>query len=152
MFIQGIIGDRWHCRAPIIIVNCLIGIVGLNLLGFASSSGVRYFGVFLATVSCNSNVPAIIAYQANNIRGQWKRALTSATLVGTGGLGGILGTSIFRAQDAPTYIPGLIGCMIAFGLMILVTSLLTLKFWRANKSASRGGIILEGLEGFSYTY
>jgi MFS-type transporter involved in bile tolerance (Atg22 family) len=44
MFIQGIIDDRWHCRAPIIIVNCLIGIVGLNLLGFASSSSVRYFG------------------------------------------------------------------------------------------------------------
>jgi MFS family permease len=92
MFGKGIIGDRWHYRAPIIIVNSLLGIIGLALLGFATNSSVRYFGVFLATVSCNSNVPAIITYQANNLRGQWKCALTSTTLLGAGGLGGIIGT------------------------------------------------------------
>lgn len=45
----------------------------------------------------------ILTYQANNIRGQWKRALCSATLVGTGGIGGIIGSTIFRAQDKPGY-------------------------------------------------
>jgi MFS family permease len=152
MFLQAIVGDRWHRRAPIIIVNSLIGIVGLALLGFLKNSKIRYFGVFLATVSCNSNVPAILTYQANNIRGQWKRALSSATLVGAGGLGGIVGTSIFRAQDAPTYVPGMIGCMIAFGLIILVTIFLSIKFLRENRSAELGERVLEGLTGFRYTY
>jgi hypothetical protein len=42
-----------------------------------------------------------MAYQANNIRGQWKRAFASATLVGFGGLGGIAGSTVFRQQDSP---------------------------------------------------
>lgn len=41
--------------------------------------------------------------QANNIRGQWKRAFCSATLVGFGGIGGIAGSLVFRSQDAPDY-------------------------------------------------
>jgi hypothetical protein len=69
---------------------------GLPLLGFAKNNGVRYFGVFLATIACNANLPYILAYRANNIRGQWKRALCSATLVGAGGIGGIIGGTVFR--------------------------------------------------------
>lgn len=42
-----------------------------------------------------------MAYQANNIRGQWKRAFASATLVGFGGLGGIAGSTVFRQEDSP---------------------------------------------------
>jgi hypothetical protein len=52
-----------------------------------------------------------MAYQANNIRGQWTRAFASATLVGFGGIGGIAGSLIFRSQDAPDYIPGIWGAM-----------------------------------------
>jgi hypothetical protein len=47
-----------------------------------------------------------MSYQGNNIRGQWKRAFCSATLVGFGGVGGIAGSLIFRNQDAPGYLPG----------------------------------------------
>lgn len=47
-----------------------------------------------------------MSYQGNNIRGQWKRAFCSATLVGFGGIGGIAGSLVFRTQDAPGYIPG----------------------------------------------
>jgi hypothetical protein len=47
----------------------------------------------MATTGCNANIPCILAWQANNIRGQWKRALCSATLVGFGGIGGIIGST-----------------------------------------------------------
>jgi len=40
-------------------------------MGFASNSGVRYFGVFIAAAGVNANVPASMAYQFNNVRGQW---------------------------------------------------------------------------------
>jgi hypothetical protein len=40
--------------------------------------------VFLACAGANANVPTVMAYQANNIRGHWKRAFCSATLVGFG--------------------------------------------------------------------
>jgi len=59
-------GDKWHIRAPFIIVNAFMGIIGLCLLGFAKNNGARYFGVFLAVTSANSNVPCILTYQANN--------------------------------------------------------------------------------------
>jgi hypothetical protein len=48
-----------------------------------------------------------MAYQANNIRGQWTIAFASATLVSFGGIGGIAGSLVFRSQDAPKYIPGI---------------------------------------------
>lgn len=78
----------------------LLSIVGLAVLGWVKSVAARYFGVFLVAAGANANVPATLAYQANNIRGQWKRAFCSATLVGFGALGGIAGTLIFRSASS----------------------------------------------------
>jgi hypothetical protein len=144
-------GDSMHIRSPWVIANGVLALIGLPMIGFSNNVGVRYFGVFLATAAANANVPCILTWQANNIRGQWKRALCSATLVGAGGIGGIIGGTVFRTQDAPHYVPGITACMIAAGLIIVVALLLDLKFWMANKRANAGGKIIEGLEGFRYT-
>ncbi|KAH9207116.1 retrograde regulation protein 2 [Leptodontidium sp. 2 PMI_412] len=151
MFVCAAIGDKYHIRAPIIIGNAMLGLIGLPLLGYATNNGVRYFGVFLATIACNANIPAVLTYQANNIRGQWKRALCSATLVGFGGIGGIIGSTVFRDQDAPKYHPGIMTTMISSGLVIVITCLMTVKFHLANKRVDRGGKAIEGQEGFRYT-
>ena len=113
---------------------------------------VRYFGVFIAVSACNANVPAVLTWQANNIRGQWKRALCSATLVGFGGIGGIIGGTVFRSQDSPNYHPGILTCMLASALIIIITLALDFKFYRANARARAGGKPIEGLQGFLYTY
>ena len=107
MTVSAYLGDRFHVRGPILIANSLIALVGLPIMGFASSNGARYFGVFLVTAGTNANIPTALAYQANNVRGQWKRALTSALFVAFGGIGGISGGTIFRPQDKPRYIPGI---------------------------------------------
>ena len=168
MYTWAYLGDKYHIRAPFILINGVLLLIGkacmspgsrkatnrslgLPLLGFAKSNGVRYFGVFIATIACNANVPCVLTYQANNIRGQWKRALCSATLVGAGGIGGIIGSTVFRDQDKPTYHPGIYATMIAGGLIIIITLALTFKFHRANKRAAAGGKWIEGLEGFRYT-
>lgn len=144
-------GDKHHIRGPLIIVNGVMGVIGLALLGFTENVGVRYFGVFLATTAANANIPCILTFQANNIRGQWKRALASATLVGAGGIGGIVGSTVFRSQDKPSYRPGMYTTILANGLIIVITGLLMLKFHFANKRAARGGKVIEGLAGFRYT-
>lgn len=151
MYISAVVGDKYHLRGPIVIGNAVLGLIGLPLLGFAKNPAARYVGVFLATTSCNANVPTILSYQANNLRGQWKRALASATLVGAGGIGGIIGSTVFRSQDKPGYLPGIYATTIACALVVVITCLLELKFWRANKRAAAGGKIIEGLEGFRYT-
>jgi hypothetical protein len=112
---------------------------------------VRYFGVFLITGAANAQLPAAMAYQANNIRGQWKRAFCSATLVGFGGVGGISGSLVFRSQDAPNYRPGMYAAITVQLLIIVICSVNTLYFLRCNRKAEKGELVLEGNERFRYT-
>lgn len=129
---------------------------------------MRYFGVFLTTAGANANIPAVMAYQvrtvhsgksfwltvsdqANNIRGQWKRAFCSALLVGFGGIGGIAGSLVFRSQDAPEYRPGIIAAMACNGLIIVIVATLSIHFRICNRKVRDGQMIVEGLHGFMYT-
>jgi predicted MFS family arabinose efflux permease len=157
MFATGYLGDKYKLRGPIIAFNMLLCLIGLPIMGWAKSSAVRYFGVFLTTAGANSNVPAVMSYQANNIRGQWKRAFCSATLVGFGGIGGIAGGMVFRSQDAPHYYPGLYACIATSLLTLVIVGILTLAFVRKNRQADRGEVELEDSDedhqkGFRYTY
>lgn len=168
MFAMAWAGDKYHIRSPFVIANAVLALIGmlatlsvndqtnfllgLPLLGFAESTGARYFGIFLATTAANANVPCVLTWQANNIRGQWKRAFCSATLVGTGGIGGIIGSTVFRSQDRLTgYRPGIYCTILAAFLIIVLSLAMDYKFWRANKRAEAGGKVIEGLEGFRYT-
>lgn len=107
MYSTAWVADKYRMRAPILIFNALLAIIGLPMMGFAKSDAVRYVGVFFTVAGANANIPACMAYQANNVRGQWTRAFSSATLVGFGGLGGIVSSLVFREKDAPEYRPGI---------------------------------------------
>jgi len=77
--------------------------------------------------------------------------LCSATLVGAGGIGGIIGGTVFREQDKPQYYPGIYTVMIASALIVIITLALDFKFILANKRVDKGGKPIEGLQGFKYT-
>jgi len=70
MYVLAVFCDKYRIRGAVIALNAVVGLVGLPLLGYAKSAPIRYFGVFLATISCNANVPVILTYQANNVRGE----------------------------------------------------------------------------------
>jgi MFS-type transporter involved in bile tolerance (Atg22 family) len=95
--------DKYNIRAPFFLFNCALEVIGVCVLGFAKGSYVRYFGAFFIVGPGFANIPFSLTYQANNILGQWKRAFCSATIVGAGGIGGIIGSLVFRSQDAPAY-------------------------------------------------
>lgn len=107
MYTSAWVGDRFHVRGPLLVVNAMLCIIGLPMMGFAEGNVTRYAGVFLTVAGCNANIPSCMAYQANNVRGQWTRAFCSATLVGFGGIGGIASSLLFREEDAPHYRPGM---------------------------------------------
>ncbi|KAF3929477.1 hypothetical protein ABW19_dt0200009 [Dactylella cylindrospora] len=152
MFLCGWYGDKYKQRGVIIVANALFEILGLTLMGWAPSNGAKYVGVFFACAGANCNVPAVLTYQANNIRGQWKRAFSSATLVGLGGVGGIIGGLVFRPQDAPDYLPGLYAGLTAAALTIITVGGLSVYFTIVNRSADRGERKLEeSEENFRYT-
>ncbi|KXX80716.1 High-affinity nicotinic acid transporter [Madurella mycetomatis] len=158
IFGTGWIGDKYRVRGPIIVFNALLCIIGLPIMGFHSSPAVRYFGVFLVTAGANANVAAAMSYQANNIRGQWKRAFCSATFVSFGGIGGIAGSLIFRSQDQPHYRPGLYACLGTTILTMVLVGGMSLHFYFLNRKADRGEKELECdaddtyEPGFRYTY
>lgn len=102
MYAESWFGDKKHCRGPQILTNCVLGIIGLALMGWTDTVGSQYFGVFVLTGAVQANIPQVMSYQANNIRGQWTRAFCSASLVGAGGIGGIAGSMIFRHQEQVT--------------------------------------------------
>lgn len=151
------IGDKKRLRAPIIAIQCIIVIVGLMLVSYATNNGVRYFGAFLGVAGGQGNVPAILAYQSNNIRSQSKRAVGSALQIGFGAIGGILASTTFRQKDAPRYATGL---WVSAGLQLYMLAVLvatTLFFWKKNKQAdtktANGELAeVEGQVGFRYTY
>lgn len=78
---------------------------------WAEGAGTQYVGTLFVTAGSSANIPGIMVYQANNIRGPWKRAFCSASLTTLGGIGGIGGSLVFREQDAPQYVPGIITCL-----------------------------------------
>lgn len=98
MFIEGLISDRYRIRSPILYFNACACITGLCLLVWIGSPGVQYFGAILVTAGCSANLPTIMVFQANNIRGTWKRAFCSASMIGLGGTGGIAGSLVFRSR------------------------------------------------------
>ncbi|EFR01062.1 hypothetical protein MGYG_04065 [Nannizzia gypsea CBS 118893] len=151
MYTSAYIADKYRMRAPVIAVNSLITLIGLPMVGFGKGNALRYAGVFLATAGANANIPSAMAYQANNIRGQWTRALASATLVGFGGIGGIAGSLVFRSQDAPEYIPGIWAAITSQLVLLLTVAVMSWHFWRSNKKADRGELVIEGSQTFRYT-
>jgi MFS family permease len=57
MFGLAWIGDRYHIRGPLLLVNCALGLIGAPLLGWADNVGARYFGTFLICASAQGGIP-----------------------------------------------------------------------------------------------
>ncbi|RDA88896.1 hypothetical protein CP532_5520 [Ophiocordyceps camponoti-leonardi (nom. inval.)] len=157
-YASGWVSDRYRVRGPVVAANMVICLVGLPMMGWLPRAAGRYAGVFLVTAGSNATIPLTLALQANNVRGQWKRAFCSATLVAFGGLGGIAGSLVFRDQDRTTgYRPGMWACIACSLLNILLVGVCALHSKRENGLADKGRKVLESeeaeaSEGFRYTY
>lgn len=147
------IGDKYHIRAPIIAAQALIVIIGLMITAYHTSNGVRYFGIFLGTAGCQGNVPAILAYQSNNIRMQSKRSVGSALQIGFGAIGGIIASTAFTQKEAPLYRSGLWATAALQFWMLGCLCVTSYYFWKKNKQVDNGTLDkpIEGQEGFKYT-
>lgn len=167
--LSSLIGDKFQLRGPIITFNCLCLITGFGMLGFSDQVTVRYVGTYLATGAYVANWAGMATYQANNIVGQWKRVFTAAAVTAFNGAGGIAGSFIVRQPEAPRYMTAIwvsiglvsekasvdanayrvyrshiliIGCVAAFSVY----------FYMANQRQRKGKQIIEGTEGFRFTF
>lgn len=144
--------DKFGLRGPVITFNALCVIIGFCMFGFSSITVARYIGVFLATGAYISNWAALSAYQANNITGQWKRATVASAISACNGLGGIAGSYIVRADEAPRYFTAVWVSISSHILMICLVAACTVWFFLENRKQKAGRKILESVEGWRYTY
>ncbi|CAG9962883.1 unnamed protein product [Clonostachys byssicola] len=148
---SSLVGDRLWLRGPVIIFNCVCLIVGFCMLGFVDQVVVRYIGTYLATGAYISNWAALSTYQANNVAGQWKRAVTAAAVTAFNGAGGIAGSYIVRQTEAPRYMTAVWISIGSHIMIICVVLLMSVYFLWANRRADLGKLVIEGVEGFRYT-
>ncbi|KAJ4992101.1 major facilitator superfamily transporter [Stagonosporopsis vannaccii] len=145
-------GDRFQLRGPVIVFNCLTLIAGFAMLGFSSHVAVRLIGTYLATGAYVANWAAMATYQANNVVGQWKRIFTAAAVTACNGAGGIAGSFIVRQQESPRYLTAVWVSIGSHVMIIAVVGVFSAYFAWANARQKRGRSVLEGTEGFRFTY
>lgn len=144
--------DRTRMRSPFLFINASVCLTGLLMTAFHPNNNVRYGGLFLGIAGCNSNLPSILAWQANNIRGQSTRAVASALQVGFGAIGGIYASTTFMEKEAPKYRSGLWAAAATQMFTIATAICLVIYYKVANIRADRLHVPVEGHERFRYTY
>ena len=152
VIITSIISDRYHIRGPVITFNCFCLIIGFCMLGFSNQVAVRYIGTFLATGAYVSNWAALTAFYQSNVCGQWKRAFTAAVVTMLNGAGGIAGSFIVRQAEAPHYWTAVWISIGSHVLIIALVAVFTTWFFVANKRQRAGKVVLEGTDGFTYSF
>ncbi|KAE9374310.1 MFS general substrate transporter [Stipitochalara longipes BDJ] len=149
-FISWLAGET-RLRGPFIIVLGIFALVGFCMMGFLSNATARYVGVFIGEAGVQNFVVTSLAWQANNIRGEAKRAVATAFIVMASGISGIYSSLVFRQQNAPRYIPGVIAVLAPSVVTIILAVLTSLILKRRIKEVDKEKIIIEGSETFRYT-
>lgn len=109
-------------------------------------------GVFLGVSGCNGNLPTIIAFQSNNVRGDSRRSVASGVQMLFASLGGIYASCTFMQKEYPTYVTG-VWCGVA--TQFLLIGLVALMYWwfrRQNNKADREGVPIQDDPEYRYTF
>ncbi|KAJ2979252.1 hypothetical protein NUW58_g7249 [Xylaria curta] len=137
----GIICSKWkNLRMYFMmfsVVPPFIGFIVLSLLPNEPQYKWTKWGGYVMTVV--STIGLFLAWTLipSNVAGRTKRTLISSfTFVGYC-VGNIVGSQIFDYRDAPRYIPGTIGCAIAFGLEFLVIAIWRLTLVVRNRQRDK---------------
>ncbi|KAJ8076727.1 hypothetical protein PM082_001150 [Marasmius tenuissimus] len=138
--------DKYHHRAAFLAIQTIMTIAGFLVTGYVHDSTWRYFGLFLGNAGSAACIPGILAYASNNVVSHSKRAVSTGVIISAGGVGGIIATTIFRQQDFPRYLPGVIVTISFQGLLLVLLGIITAYFWDQNKKTRR-----EGAGRFLYT-
>jgi hypothetical protein len=136
--------ERFHKRAPFAIGSSTIAIIGYIILitnkNPTKRPGVSYVGTFFAAAGIYPSTALALAWPANNVSGQTKRAVVGAMQISIGNLGAVLGTQLYRPSMAPRY---LLGHGFALGYSIGNVGVSTLIWWyleRENRKREATGV------------
>jgi uncharacterized membrane protein len=100
---------RW--RFPFVALGFLFTLIGMVIyvaIDVERDINVAYFASFMTTWGTSAPSLLLDVWYNNNIASEGKRIVLTSTAVPLANLMGLVSSNIFRAQDAPKYIPALI--------------------------------------------
>ncbi|KAJ9143111.1 MFS general substrate transporter [Pleurostoma richardsiae] len=140
---SGFLADRYRQRMLSVVIPNTIAAIGFVIIiasvRYPQVPGVTYFGIFLMAGGLYCISPAVMAWTALNCAGSMKRAVGMALMLSFSQLGGIVGSNIFIANQAPTY-P--VGFGICLGMLVVFGIIWPLVYWVILKriNAARASI------------
>lgn len=151
LMITATISDKFQKRATVCLAALILMITGFSIMRVGFSPEVRYLGIFFATMGVHSTIPAVLALNQTNILGSSARSVSSGILIACGAIGSIIGSLIFREQDAPSYGPGIYTTIGLTTWNVFAIIALVIIYRRRNKAADRDGTVIQGVPGFRYS-
>jgi hypothetical protein len=128
-----VVSERQRRRAPFIMSTSALGIIGYIILLSDPRPGPSYVGTFFAACGIYPGVALILAWPANNVGGQTKRAVACALQISVGNLGAVIGTQLYREETSPRYFLGHGFALGYLSLNICIIGVLWLVLRRENQ-------------------
>jgi len=131
------LSDRFYWRMPFVIIPMTIIMIAYAILmslngQLATHKGVAYFSIVLAVIGIYPIQAAAASWNANTLAPSSRRAIGIALMNAAGNVGGIAGSFMYLASEAPKYYTGF-GLSMAFGATgVLVALCLEWSYKHAN--------------------
>jgi hypothetical protein len=132
--------DKLKQRAPFVIYPyslCAIGFIILMALPKDKWPGARYGILFPIAVGLYTPLCVVVAWNANNLAGSWKRAIGMGLQITLGNLGGAVGSNIYLKRESPNYWTGYTVSLVILVAAIISGVLLRIFLRRVNISRER---------------
>lgn len=138
--VAALLADKHQTRWPFIVFPyCVasIGFIGLLVIPHPAYPGLTYGWLFFITGGLYPPVITMASWLGNNLAPTWKRSVGIALGISLANAGGIVGSNIYIAKQAPRYWLGYgfsLGCVI---VAILATFTLRFAYKSANKARDK---------------
>lgn len=136
-----ILSERYHRRAPFIIGSSSFAIIGYIILLTTHKPGAKYTGTIFAAGGIYPAVALVLAWPANNISGQTKRAVAGGMQIMIGNTAAAYGVQLYRPKTAPRYF---LGHGMALGYLVANILVVSTLWWVLKRENERRDSLMRG--------
>ncbi|ORY88117.1 major facilitator superfamily transporter [Leucosporidium creatinivorum] len=133
---------RWRLKSPVFFAAMLPVIVGTVLMytlpRTPKNKSALLFGYYMLSFVFSAN-PVILAWIAANTAGKSKKSALYSGYNASSAIGNIIAPQLFKAADAPLYLPGLKATLAFFCVLeaLIVAQVLVLFYLNKKKESQR---------------
>ncbi len=140
MLLTAYLSDRTRHRYGFLMSGVVIATVGYAMLIHQEtlSRNGKYAAIFLVTLGGFISMPISLGWLANNLSGNWKRAIAVGAAVTIGNCNGLISSNIFITSESPGYRSGYSTAMSLMLFGGLCATILEVLMWQENKDRAAG--------------